>query len=140
MDSSAFSLADFPDRILFHFPDVSLSGQEEPMKHKPRHTAHLVHFQKSKSGGWMILRDDEGRKFFAHRKSFLDPGTQPAIGWNVTFTILPPLPGEPLRRATEISIVKANRGGQITVERCTGATRLVLINAGQTRVIGELQL
>jgi hypothetical protein len=43
------------------------------MKRRPRHTAHLVHLQDSKSGGWMILRNDDGFKFFAHRKSFLDP-------------------------------------------------------------------
>lgn len=57
----------------------------------------------------MILRDDSGLKFFAHRNGFLDPNAQPATGWNVRFTILPPLPGEPLRRATEVEILKATR-------------------------------
>jgi hypothetical protein len=109
-------------------------------KRKPRHTAHLVHIQDSKSGGWMILRDDQGSKFFAHRKSFLDPAAQPALGWNVSFTILPPLPGQPLQRATEVEVLKSSRGGQIEIEHSDGMTKLLLRSSGQTRTIGELQI
>jgi hypothetical protein len=109
-------------------------------KRTPRHVGHVVHLQDSKSGGWAILRDDDGLKFFAHRKSFLDPAVQPALGWNVSFTVLPPLPGQPLRRATELQVLKSSRGGQITVERHGGATRLVLRSAGCDRVIGALAL
>jgi hypothetical protein len=121
---------------LFHFAD----RHEDPMKLKPRHHGHLVHLQDSQSGGWFILRDDAGAKFFAHRKSLLDPTAQPALGWNVSFTVLPPLPGQPLQRATEIQITKSSRGGQITVSRADGETRLVLRTAGREKVIGELQL
>jgi hypothetical protein len=110
------------------------------MKLKPRHHGHLVHLQDSQSGGWFILRDDTGAKFFAHRKSLLDPTAQPALGWNVSFTVLPPLPGQRLQRATEIQITKSSRGGQITVEHHTGATKLMLRSSGQTRTIGELAL
>jgi hypothetical protein len=109
-------------------------------KRKPRHTAHVVHSQDSKSGGWMILRDDQGFKFFAHRKSLLDPTAQPALGWNVSFTVLPPLPGQPLHRATEVEIMKSTRGGQIEIEHSAGVTRLILRSTGRERVIGELQL
>jgi hypothetical protein len=82
-------------------------------KRKPRHQAHLVHLQDSQSGGWGILRDDDGEKYFAHRKSFLDPAVQPALGWNFSFTVLPPLPGQPLKRATEVEIMRPGSGAGV---------------------------
>jgi hypothetical protein len=110
------------------------------MKRQPRHQAHLVHLQESKSGGWGILRDDDGEKYFAHCKSFLDPAVQPAVGWNVSFTVLPPLPGQPLRRATEVEVLRSTRGGQIEIEHSAAPTRLILRSAGRERVIGDLQI
>jgi hypothetical protein len=107
------------------------------MKRKPRHTAHLVHLQDSKSGGWMILRDDDGMKFFGHLKSLLDPAIQPALGWNVSFTVLPPLPGQPLRRATEIAIMQSGRGGNIDIERHDGGTKLILRSADVSRSLAS---
>jgi hypothetical protein len=107
-------------------------------KRTPRHVGHVVHIQDSKSGGWAILRDDQGLKFFAHRRSFLDPAVRPALGWNVSFTVLPPLPGQPLRRATELQVLKSSRGGQIEVEHADGGTTLVLRSAGRERLIGVL--
>jgi hypothetical protein len=92
-----------------HFPNGVHFSYRSYLKRYQRHTAHVVHLQDSQSGGWLILRDDSGFKFFAHRNGFLDPNAQPAPGWNVRFTILPPLPGEPLRRATEVEILKATR-------------------------------
>jgi hypothetical protein len=109
------------------------------MKIRNRHQAHLVHIQDSKSGGWFILRDDAGEKYFAHRKSLLDPGSQPAIGWNVSFTILPPLLGQPLKRATEVQVLPSSRGGDIAVGHSGGITRMILKSAGSERVLGEMK-
>jgi hypothetical protein len=90
-----------------HFPD---SLGDDINTRKPRHYGHLVHLQDSKSGGWGIIRDPDGEKFFTHLLSLLDPATRPAVGWNVMFTILPPLPNQPLRRATGVKIMPSTRG------------------------------
>src|SRR5580692_295915 len=110
------------------------------MKRQPRHQGHVVHIQDSRSGGWFILRDDTGAKFFGHRKSLLDPLANPALGWNCSFTILPPLPGQPLQRATEIQITKSTRGGSMEIGHDNGITRLILRSGTPERVIGDLLL
>jgi hypothetical protein len=104
--SACFFFVPLPNGV--HFPDSVHFLYRSHLKRQQRHTAHVVHLQDSQSGGWLILRDDSGLKFFAHRNGFLDPNAQPAPGWNVRFTILPPLP-EPLKRATEVEILKATR-------------------------------
>jgi hypothetical protein len=122
-----------------HNPDSPKEIQVKA-KRKQRHYGHLVHLQESKSGGWFIFRDDQGFKYFAHRKSLLDPTAEPALGWNVAFTVLPPLPGQPLERATEVEVLRSTRGGHIETEHSAGATRLILRSGQSARVIGELQL
>lgn len=88
----------------------------------------------------MIKARDDGKLHFGYGKSFLTPGV-PKVGHEVEFTRLPPADRGDLDRAIEIAILKVNRkGGQITVERRTGATKLILRSAGQSSTIGELQL
>jgi len=107
-----------------------------------RTTGFIVHIGESRSAGfWAVIKArDNGDLHFAYGKSFLSPGV-PKIGLDVEFTRLPPADRGELDRATEVAIVKnKTRGGQITVERGDGETRLILRSAGSQRVIGELQL
>jgi hypothetical protein len=106
-----------------------------------RTNGYIVHIGESRSAQfWVVIKSrDDGQLHFGYGKSFLSPGV-PKIGHSVEFTRLPPADRGDLDRAIEIAIVKHTRGGQITVEHRTGATRLILRTCGQTRTIGELQL
>jgi hypothetical protein len=112
------------------------------MKTRTRRTSgYIVHIGESRSAQfWVVIKSrDTGQLHFGYGKSFLNPGV-PKIGHEVEFTRLPPADRGDLDRAIEIAIVKHTRGGQITVEHDTGATRLILRSSGHERVIGELQL
>jgi hypothetical protein len=107
-----------------------------------RSLGYIVHVGQSRSAGfWAVIKArDDGKLHFAYGKSFLSSGV-PKVGHSVEFTTLPPADRGDLARAIEISVIKANRnGGAISVEHRTGATRLILRSAGQSRVIGQLQI
>jgi hypothetical protein len=112
------------------------------MKTRTRRTSgFIVHIGESRTAGfWAVIKArDDGQLHFAYGKSFLGPGV-PKVGHKVEFTRLPPADRGDLDRAIEVAILKPSRGGQITVGRDNGITRLILRSAGRERVIGELQL
>lgn len=128
---------------LFTFRAVHFADKpKETMRTRTRRShGYIVHIGQSRSAGfWAVIKGrDDGKLHFGYGKSFLGPGI-PKVGHSVEFTWLPAADRGDLDRAIEIAIVKHARGGQITVEHRTGATRLVLRSSGQTRTIGELQL
>jgi hypothetical protein len=111
------------------------------MKRTRRTKGYIVHIGESRSAGfWAVIKARDGDLHFAYGLSFLNPGV-PKVGHEVEFTRLPPADRGALDRAIEVAIVRdKTRGGQITVEHHTGATKLILRSSGQTRTIGELAL
>src|SRR5579872_3909238 len=99
-----------------------------------RTNGFIVHIGESRSAGfWAILKaKDDGTLHFAYGKSFLSPGV-PRIGHEVEFTRLPPADRGDLDRAIEIAVITRRKGGQITVGRDNGITRLVLRSPGRER-------
>ena len=55
----------------------------------------------------MILKDEENNPYFGYGKNFLN--TPARVGRNCEFSALPPIPGKPHRRATEIWILPAKK-------------------------------
>ena len=115
-------------------------------KRTRRIRGHVAHIAPSRSGKfWAVIKDGENTAYFAYGKSFLSFPEEPRIGRNCEFVALPPVPGGPLRRATEIKLLpsKDRRKGdtkvldKITVLRLPNG--VMQIRCGEN-VLGELSL
>jgi hypothetical protein len=58
------------------------------------------------------LKDPDGTPYFGYGKNFLNAPDQPRPGRDCEFSALPPIPGRPLHRATEIWILPAKKQGK----------------------------
>jgi hypothetical protein len=92
----------FSSRIVC--PTFRTSHKETMRTRTPRTSGFVVHVGESRTAGfWAIIKDSHGTLYFAYGLSFLNPAVIPRVGWECGFAVLPPAPGHPLKRATEVS-------------------------------------
>jgi hypothetical protein len=99
-----------------------------------------VHVTQSRSGGWVILKDEDGTPYFAHARNFLRFPELPRVGRNCEFVVLPPATGT-LDRATEIQVLPGRkRFDTIVVIRLPDGVMRIVACGKSDVILGELKM